>query len=145
MAAASNPFVGVKEASASGGAEGGGSTSTPKPDKDALVAAASNPFAVATEASASGGFEVGTSSPNRTIGASGASTERRVAENLYGEYASQTHEPHGEGLHVAVWGSARVLGMRTVLMAMRSCVTVFDKSRLLLSQVTQDDERVVIG
>ena len=124
---------------------GGSSTSAPGPDKAVLVAAASNPVVDAREASASGGVEVGISLPNRTIGASGASTERRVAENLYGEYASQTHEPHGEGLRVVVCGvGTGVLDTRRVLMTTHSCVTTFDKSRLLLSQVTQDDERVVI-
>ena len=68
-------------------------------DKAAFVVAASNPLVGATEASASGGVG-GTepSAPIRPIGASVASTEGRPVENLYGEYAGQTHESHGKDL-----------------------------------------------
>ena len=37
-----------------------------------------------------------------------------------------------------------VLGMRKVPMTMHSCFTTFDKSRLILAQVTQEGERVVV-
>jgi len=68
--------------------------------KAAFVMAASNvPLVGATEASASGGVG-GTepSAPIRPIGAPVASTEGRPVENLYGEYAGQTHESHGKDL-----------------------------------------------
>ena len=65
-------------------------------DEAAFVVTASNPLVSATGASASGGVG-GTepSAPIRPIGASVASTEGRPVENLYGEYADQTHESHG--------------------------------------------------
>ena len=88
--------------SAFGGAERRLSSSAPKPGKAALVVAASNPDVDAEDhsLSACGGAErrLVSSAPIRPIGASVASTEGRPVENLYGEYAGQTHESHGKNL-----------------------------------------------